>query len=77
MRLIEDILKKEVISPDAKTMGKITDVVIDEETFEITDIVVKKTGIAESIKSNGEDVVPVEMVGPIGDKIFIKRHDEI
>lgn len=77
MRVIEDLLKKEVIDPSAKSMGKITDIVIDEETFEITDIVVKKTGIADSIKSNGENVVPVDMLGAIGDKIFIKKDDEI
>lgn len=73
---MEDIIKKEVVDPEAKAMGKITDIVIDEDTFEITDIVVKKTGIADSIK-NGENVVPIEMVGAVGDKIFIKGHDEI
>ena len=77
IRFIEDILKKEVIDPEAKTMGKITDIVFDDETFEITDIVVKKTGIADSIKSNGENVVPISMVGAVGDKILIKRDDEI
>lgn len=77
MRFVEDILKKEVVDPEAKIMGKITDVVFDSETFEITDIVVKKTGIADSIKSNGENVVPVSMVGAIGDKILIKGNDEI
>lgn len=77
MRFTDDILKKEVIDPEAKIMGKITDIVFDDETFEITDIVVKKTGIADSIKSNSENVVPISMVGVIGDKILIKRDDEI
>lgn len=77
MRIVQDVIKKEVVDPEAKIMGKITDVVIDEDTFEVTDIVVKKTGIADSIKSNGENVVPIEMIGAIGDKIFIKGPDEI
>ena len=77
MRFMEDILKKEVVDPEAKIMGKVTDIVFDNETYEITEIVVKKTGFADSIKSNGENIVPISMVGAIGDKILIKRNDEI
>ena len=77
MRFMEDILKKEVVDPEAKIMGKVTDIVFDNEAYEITEIVVKKTGLADSIKSNGENIVPISMVGAIGDKILIKRNDEI
>lgn len=77
MRFTEDLLKKEIINPDAKIMGMITDIIFDEDTFEITDVVVKGKGIVDSIKSNGENVVPIELIGSIGDKIFIKNYDEI
>lgn len=77
MRLKEDLLKKEVIDPEAKLMGVVDDVIFDSQTFEITDIVVKKSGITESIKSNGENIVPIELIGTIGDKLLIKRCDDL
>ncbi len=77
MRFTKDLLKKEIIDPEAKSMGKISDIIFDEDTFEITDVVVKGMGITESIRSNSENVVPIELIGAIGDKIFIKKYDEI
>ncbi|MDO5848863.1 MAG: PRC-barrel domain-containing protein [Methanobrevibacter sp.] len=77
MRFNADLNKKEVLDSDAKTMGVISDIIIDDDTFEITDVVLKGKGIAETLKSNGEYVVPIEMLGAIGDKIFIKKEDEI
>lgn len=79
MRVLKDLIKKEVLGADAKIMGKVTDVVIDDETYEITDLVVKKTGLSDSLKAStsGENLVPIEMIGVIGDKLFIEQDEEI
>ena len=52
------------------------DVVMDKVTFEITDLVIKKTGLSEQIKSS-ENLVPIELVKVIGDKILLKGDDDI
>lgn len=78
MRIVEDLIKKEVVNSDIMIIGKVTDIILDEDTMEITDIVVKKTGISESLKSsNGENVVPIDMIKVIGDKIILKGNDDI
>lgn len=79
MRILKDIIKKEVIGPDAKIMGEVIDVEVDEESLEITDLVVKKTGLADSFKvsTNGENLVPIEMIDVIGDKLLVEQNEEI
>ncbi|MCI7291735.1 PRC-barrel domain protein [Methanobrevibacter woesei] len=77
MRILADIIKKEVIDSDMKIIGKVMDVKIDKDTFEVTDLVIKKTGISESMKFNGENVVPMDFVRVIGDKIILKSVDDI
>lgn len=77
MRILADIIKKEVIDSDMKIIGKVMDVKIDKDTFEVTDLVIKKTGISESMKFNGENVVPMDFVRVIGDKIILKSVDYI
>lgn len=76
MRILEDIIKKEVIDSDMKLMGKVADVKIDKDTYEVTDLVIKKTGFSESMLAS-ENVVPMEFVRVIGDKIILKSVDEI
>lgn len=79
MRVLKDLIKKEVLGADAKIMGKVTDVVIDDETYEITDLVVKRTGLSDSLKAStsGENLVPIEMISVIGDKLLIEQDEEI
>ena len=77
MRILADIIKKEVIDSDMKIIGKVMDVKIDKDTFEVTDLVIKKTGISESMNFNGENVVPMDFVRVIGDKIILKSVDDI
>ncbi len=76
MRIKDELFGKEVLDADIQIAGKVIDVVFDKETFEITDLVVKKTGFSEQIKSS-EDVVPMELVKVIGDKILLKGVDDI
>lgn len=71
-----DLFGKEVIDADIQIAGKVIDIVIDKDTLEITDLVIKKTGLSEQIKSS-ENLVPVELVKVIGDKILLKGEDDI
>ena len=76
MRVKDDLFGKEVLDADIQIVGKVSDVVMDRETFEITDIVLKKTGISEQIKSS-ENIIPMELVKVIGDKILLKGEEDI
>jgi sporulation protein YlmC with PRC-barrel domain len=77
LRILADIIKKEVIDSDMRIIGKVIDVKMDKDTFEVTDLVIKKTGLSESMKFNGENVVPMDFVRVIGDKIILKSVDDI
>ena len=77
MRIKEDLINKEVLDGGAELIGKVVDVVMDKDTFEVTDLVIKKTGIADQIKAGGVNVVPSELVKVIGDKILLKSDDDI
>jgi sporulation protein YlmC with PRC-barrel domain len=76
MRMKDELFGKEVLDADIQIAGKVIDVVFDKDTFELTDLVVKKTGFSEQIKSS-EDVVPMELVKVIGDKILLKGEDDL
>ncbi|MCR5027070.1 MAG: PRC-barrel domain-containing protein [Methanobrevibacter sp.] len=73
---VKELVGKEVLSSDVKIIGKVYEVIFDEETFEITDLVIKKTGFSEQIRDS-ENVVPVELVKTIGDKVLLKSDDDI
>lgn len=76
MRIKDELIGKEVLDSEIQIAGKVFDVVMDKDTYEVTDLVVKKTGFSEQIKSS-EDVVPMELVKVIGDKILLKGVDDI
>lgn len=54
MRIKEDLINKEVLDGGAELIGKVVDVVMDKDTFEVTDLVIKKTGIADKLKLEGK-----------------------
>ena len=76
MRIRDELFGKEVLDADVQIVGKVSDVVLDKDTYEITDLVLKKTGISEQIKSS-ENMVPMELVKVIGDKILLKGEDDL
>ena len=76
MRAKDELFGKEVLDAEIQIVGKVTDVVFDKDTFEITDFVIKKTGLSEQIKAS-ENLVPIELVKVIGDKILLKGEDDI
>lgn len=76
MRIKDELVGKEVIDADIQIAGKVTDAVFDKDSYEITDLVIKKTGFSEQLKSS-ENLVPMELVKVIGDKILLKGEDDI
>ena len=76
MRIKDELFGKEVLDADIQIVGKVSDVVMDKDSFEITDIVLKKTGFSEQIKAS-ENVIPLELVKVIGDKVILKGEDDL
>ena len=76
MRVRDELFGKEVLDADIQIVGKVSDVVLDKDTYEITDLVLKKTGFSEQIKAS-ENLVPMELVKVIGDKIILKGEDDL
>ena len=72
----KEIIGREVLDGNIKVIGKIHEIVFDEDTLEITDFVIKKTGISEQFRDS-ENVIPVELVKTIGDKILLKNDEDI
>jgi sporulation protein YlmC with PRC-barrel domain len=74
MRLIEEIIGKEVLDSSAIIIGKVKDVEVDFETKTLEAFILGKGGISEGLGiSKGETIVPYEMVKKIGDKILLKN----
>lgn len=42
MKIKDELCGKEVIDADIQIVGKISDAIFDKDTFELTDIVIKK-----------------------------------
>ena len=76
MRIKDELFGKELIDADVQIVGKVSDVVLDKDTYEITDLVLKRSGLSEQIKAS-EDLVPMELVKVIGDKILLKGEDDL
>ena len=73
---IKEFINKEVLDGNVKVIGKVHEIIFDEDSFEITDLVIKKAGFSEQIRDS-ENVIPVEMVKAVGDKILLKSDDDI
>ncbi|AAB86325.1 MULTISPECIES: PRC-barrel domain-containing protein [Methanothermobacter] len=77
MRIVEEMVGKEVLDSSAKVIGKVKDVEVDIESQAIESLVLGKGGISEGLGlSKGETIVPYEMVKKIGDKILLKGPEE-
>lgn len=73
MRIVKELVGKEVLGTDVTVMGKVVDVEFDIDTDEIEAIIVSKGGIQESLNiSKSELVVPYDMIHKIGDKVLLK-----
>ncbi len=69
----KELIGKEVLDSNVNIIGKIMDLDFNPETFEIENIVVQRGNIQEKISiKKTEDLIPIEAVHSIGDKILLK-----
>lgn len=74
MKIMEEIIGKEVLDSSAVIVGRVKDVEVNMETNEIEAFILGKGGISESLGlSRNDTVIPFEMVKQIGDKILLKN----
>ena len=73
MRIVKDLVGKEVLGTDVVIMGKVVDVDFDFDEEKVESIIVSKGGIQETLNiSKSELVIPLDMIHKIGDKIILK-----
>ena len=69
----KDLIGKEVLDSNVFIIGRVADIDFDSETFEIENLVVQRGNIQEKISmKKTEDLIPVDSVLVIGDKILLK-----
>ena len=72
MRIVKELVGKEVLANDVTLMGKVVDVEIDDDGI-IESLIVSKGGIQEALNiRKSELVVPFDTIGKIGDKVILK-----
>lgn len=73
MRLVKELVGKEVLSAEVEIMGKVADIEWDVDSQEVESLIVSGSGIQNTLKiSNAELVIPFDMVDKIGDKVVLK-----
>ncbi len=73
MRVVGELVGKEVLSSEIKLMGKVIDVDFDDLDATVESIIVSSGGIQETLNiRKSELVVPFDMIEKIGDKIILK-----
>ncbi len=73
MRIVKELVGKEVLGNDVMIMGKVVDVDFDFDEEKVESIIVSKGGIQETLNiSKSALVIPLDMVHKIGDKIILK-----
>ena len=46
MRIKDELFGKEVLDAEIQIIGRVSDVIFDKASFEITDLVIKKSGFS-------------------------------
>ena len=73
MRIVKELIGKEVLATDVTVMGKVVDVDIDDEDGVIESIIVSKGGIQQTLNiRKSELVIPFDTISKIGDKVILK-----
>ena len=73
MRIVKELVGKEVLANDVTVMGKVSDIDIDVEEETIESIIVTEGGLQETLNiKKSELVIPFDMIHKIGDKIILK-----
>ena len=75
MRVVDEIIGKEVLNSNATIIGKVKDIEVNLGTKRIEAIVIGTGSISQSIGiSKEENVIPYDMIKQIGDKILLKEN---
>jgi len=78
MKVVQNLIGKEVVNTDAILVGKVADVEFDYDTREIESLILKKGGLSETLNiSKSEDVIPFDMISKIGDKVLLRDTFEL
>lgn len=73
MRIVKELIGKEVLGTDVTIMGKVVDVDFNEDEGIIDSVIVTKGGIQKTLNiKKSELVIPYDMIGKIGDKVILK-----
>ncbi len=73
MRLLDDIIGKEILDNQANIVGKVKDIEIDTASNKIDFIIATKSGFNKRIGTpQVEEKIPFEMISRVGDKIILK-----
>lgn len=77
MRLLDDIIGKEILDSNANIIGKVKDIEIDTSSKIIESIIVSKnihkSGFGRFGNNAEENTIPFEMISRVGDKILLKK----
>lgn len=74
MRLLNDIIGKEIVDGSGNVIGKVKDIEIDPSLKILDSIIITKSESRKKIMStNEEEKIPFEMINRIGDKIMLKK----
>ena len=74
MRLLNDIIGKEILDSSANVIGKVKDIEIDNSSKNLDFLIINKGSSGKILKSsNEEEKIPFEMINSIGDKIILKE----
>lgn len=74
MRILNDIISKEVLDNTGNVIGKIKDIEIDTASKSIESLIISEGGYGKRLgRKQEEKEVPFEMVSRIGDKVILKK----
>lgn len=77
MRLLDDIIGKEILDSSANIIGKVKDIEIDTSSNKIEFIIVTKGGFSKKIGTSKEEKIPFEIISRIGDKIILENESNL
>jgi sporulation protein YlmC with PRC-barrel domain len=77
LRIMEEVIGKEVLDSSAMIIGRVKDVEVNAETNEMEAFIISKGGISESLGLSGNEIlIPFGRIKEIGDKILLKNDME-
>lgn len=74
MRIVKELVGKEVVDDTAHVIGKVIDLEFDETNVTIQSIIINKGSITDNLGlSKNEQIIPYDVIKTIGDKILLNK----